>query len=161
MSIKIYILILVDVRYIDPTFVKLFQTAQLIIEYLLHSQGFLVSQRQQLTSQLADIQAKCADITHKNETQASQLLSAKKETRALRKTVYAFQIASKMPNHLGNIGATTGYHVRPSNLLLLLIHCLIFPIPYRNEINLFFTHLHIFLHLIIFLANGTSYLLEM
>ncbi|KAJ3289743.1 Zinc finger protein dzip1, partial [Borealophlyctis nickersoniae] len=101
-----------DLRYVDPNFMKLFQLAQLMIEYLLHSQDFLAGSRQQLIEELEVVSSRAQMLTDTNEKQAAELNALKKESRIVRKTLYAYQLMAKMPGGLGSTQPTviTAYH---------------------------------------------------
>ncbi|KAI9337179.1 hypothetical protein DFJ73DRAFT_763505 [Zopfochytrium polystomum] len=90
-----------DVRYVDPNFLKLYKTAQLIIEYLLHSQDYLADQRSELIADLDAVEEKLDVVTDKFERQATEISALKKENRTLRKTLYAYQLMAKVPGAPG------------------------------------------------------------
>ncbi|KAJ3065011.1 Zinc finger protein dzip1, partial [Quaeritorhiza haematococci] len=94
-----------DLRYADPNIVKLFQIAQLIIEYLLHSQEYLADTHKALTEECEQSSQKCRTLTETTEKQASEIATLKKETRALRKTLCAYQLVAKLPNGIGAQGS--------------------------------------------------------
>ncbi|KND02813.1 uncharacterized protein SPPG_01894 [Spizellomyces punctatus DAOM BR117] len=109
-----------DLR-LDPTYIKLFQLSQLTIEYLLHSQDYLLDHRKVLTDQVEELRERLAGLTKECESQKSELGGMKKETRILRKSLYAYQLMTKMPGvgsgvagHINNATTTTTtYHRCP------------------------------------------------
>ncbi|KAJ3106668.1 Zinc finger protein dzip1 [Phlyctochytrium planicorne] len=100
-----------DVRYVDPNFVKLFQISQLIIEYLLHSQDYLNEHREKLVEECDGANKEMEMIKVAYDKEAIELKNLRKENRALRKTVYAYQLMVKVPGE-GTKGAVTipAYH---------------------------------------------------
>jgi hypothetical protein len=44
-----------ELHDVDPNVLKLFQIAQMIIEFLLHSQNYLLKQRDHLTSEIEEL----------------------------------------------------------------------------------------------------------
>ncbi|KAH6580442.1 hypothetical protein BASA50_001727 [Batrachochytrium salamandrivorans] len=64
-----------DLRYIDPSFVKLFQLSQLITEFLLHSQDYLADQRDGLASEIEKTKAQLAETVAINNKQRCTLCS--------------------------------------------------------------------------------------
>ncbi len=61
-----------DLRYVDPNIVKLFQLSQLVIEYLLHSQEYLIINRQQLSDEKVAVQTKLASLSEQFEKMVNQ-----------------------------------------------------------------------------------------
>ncbi|KAI8921456.1 Iguana/Dzip1-like DAZ-interacting protein N-terminal-domain-containing protein [Entophlyctis helioformis] len=100
-----------DLRYIDPNFVKLFRLAQMMIEYLLHSQDYLADQRAELRQELDELR-----LIHRQDTESIEALTAdsdaaKKELRTLRKTLYAYQLVAKLPGGISqNTSSQAVYH---------------------------------------------------
>ncbi|KNE65132.1 hypothetical protein AMAG_19436 [Allomyces macrogynus ATCC 38327] len=86
-----------DLRYTDPNFVKLFQLAQLVIEYLLHCQDVLHSSDQDARRQATELAAEVDHLQQQNEKQLLEIYALKKETKSLKKTIFAYQIMTKTP----------------------------------------------------------------
>ncbi|KNE54236.1 hypothetical protein AMAG_00226 [Allomyces macrogynus ATCC 38327] len=86
-----------DLRYTDPNFVKLFQLAQLVIEYLLHCQDVLHSSDQGARRQATEFAAEVDHLQQQNEKQLLEIYALKKETKSLKKTIFAYQIMTKTP----------------------------------------------------------------
>nr|KAJ3419335.1 Zinc finger protein dzip1 [Polyrhizophydium stewartii] len=100
-----------DVRYIDPNFIKLFQLAQLIIEFLLHSQEYLVDQRDEAEAELESLRGRYAKAASEQEKQEAESAAMKKELKTLRKTLYAYQLVAKLPGGLSQNNTTQAvYH---------------------------------------------------
>ncbi|KAJ3214155.1 EF-hand domain-containing member C2 [Dinochytrium kinnereticum] len=102
-----------DVRYVDPNFIKLFQLSQLIIEYLLHSQDYLSEHREKLLEECETMSAEMESIKSMYDKEVIETKALKKENRALRKTIYAYQLMVKVPtSSQGNNHAVTvsSYH---------------------------------------------------
>jgi hypothetical protein len=86
-----------DLRYTDPNIVKLFTISQLCIEYLLYSQDALAERKAELESEAKTLKD-AAEKLNKDKTKLTdEIAGVKKENRALRKTVYAYQLMTKMP----------------------------------------------------------------
>ncbi|KAL2912149.1 hypothetical protein HK105_208350 [Polyrhizophydium stewartii] len=104
-----------DVRYIDPNFIKLFQLAQLIIEFLLHSQEYLVDQRDEAEAELESLRGRYAKAASEQEKQEAESAAMKKELKTLRKTLYAYQLVAKLPGGLSQNNTTQAvYHAASS-----------------------------------------------
>ncbi|KAJ8329817.1 hypothetical protein O5D80_002011 [Batrachochytrium dendrobatidis] len=100
-----------DLRCIDSNFVKLFQLSQLIVEFLLHSQDFLVDQRNECSSELELFKSKYNKTFELNEKLTTEAAQTKKEMRALRKTLYAYQLVAKLPGGISqNASIAATYH---------------------------------------------------
>eukprot|EP00158_Paraphelidium_tribonemae_P009673 Partr_v1_DN28927_c4_g1_i4_m25223 putative DAZ interacting protein len=116
----------------DPNYIKLFQLSQLIAEYLLHcqvcsslsrlssdcsyvSKSTLVATQAHAQNEQQVADRTTAQLTANYREMESQLAACTKENRALKKTVYAFQLWSKIPGGVGNnanppvAGASTHY----------------------------------------------------
>lgn len=80
-----------DVRLVDPNFVKIFKLAQMIIEYLLHSQEFLTSKLSGFENRLKhaeqDHEATKAELGKQKE----ELMAVKKESHKRKKLLIAQQ----------------------------------------------------------------------
>lgn len=86
--------------YPETNFVKVFSLAQLIIEYMLHSQAYLASRRSAIERKtvLASSEAKRLMGELQQALDAADAL--RKENRQLKKTVYAYQFCAKLPGGL-------------------------------------------------------------
>eukprot|EP00158_Paraphelidium_tribonemae_P009666 Partr_v1_DN28927_c4_g1_i11_m25253 putative DAZ interacting protein len=99
----------------DPNFIKLFQLSQLIAEYLLHCQSTLVATQAHAQNEQQVADQTRSQLTANYREMETQLAACTKENRALKKTVYAFQLWSKIPGGVGNnanppvAGASTHY----------------------------------------------------
>lgn len=65
---------LIDLRYVDPNIVKLFQLSQLLIEYLLHSQEYLIVNRQQVLDDIANLRKRHSDLMEEHDKVVSFLM---------------------------------------------------------------------------------------
>ncbi|KAI8822558.1 uncharacterized protein EV422DRAFT_566237 [Fimicolochytrium jonesii] len=92
-------------RYADPNFIKLIQLSQLTIEYLLHCQNYLLDQRQSLAGQTEALNGSVVRMRAENAKQSAEIQALRKETRVLRKSMYAYQLMTKMPGELGPAAA--------------------------------------------------------
>ncbi|KAJ3152978.1 Zinc finger protein dzip1 [Geranomyces michiganensis] len=90
-----------DLRYPDPNIVKLIKLAQLTIEYLLHSQQYLLNHRRALTSQAENLGRNLSQLRGEHTKQNAEIASLKKETRVLRKSMYAYQLMTKLSGGIG------------------------------------------------------------
>ncbi|KAI8912098.1 hypothetical protein DFJ77DRAFT_512157 [Powellomyces hirtus] len=90
-----------DLRYPDQNIVKLLQLAQLTIEYLLHSQQYLLDHRRALTTQAENLGSTLAQLRGEHAKQNAEVAALKKETRILRKSMYAYQLMTKLPGGIG------------------------------------------------------------
>ncbi|KAJ3033550.1 Zinc finger protein dzip1, partial [Rhizophlyctis rosea] len=98
-------------RYVDQNFLKVFQLAQLIIEYLLHSQDYLADTNRSLTDENSALKHQFDAICSTCDKQTVELAALKKETRAMRKTLYAYQLMTKVPGGSGGRGGVVAcYH---------------------------------------------------
>ncbi|KAI8848473.1 Iguana/Dzip1-like DAZ-interacting protein N-terminal-domain-containing protein [Chytridium lagenaria] len=101
-----------DLRYVDPNFIKLFQLSQLIIEYLLHSQDYLSDHREKLVEECDILARDLESLRAVHEREDSEVKNLRKENRALRKTIYAYQLMVKVPTSTNGGGPVTvsSYH---------------------------------------------------
>ena len=115
----------------DPNFLKLFKISQLIIEYLLHSQDYLAEHRAALLRDVEDLETKLDVLTDTCEKQTLDSTALKRETRTLKKTLYAYQLMAKIPGACADpqTPVTTSYHVEC--LMFLLIVLLFFLFVFR------------------------------
>ncbi|RKO89786.1 Iguana/Dzip1-like DAZ-interacting protein N-terminal-domain-containing protein, partial [Blyttiomyces helicus] len=104
-----------DLRYVDPNFIKLFQLSQLMVEYLLHSQDYLAGERLLLAENLETVGKKLEVTLGEHEKQSADLGTLKKELRAVKKTLYVYQLMARVPGGLGsNAGpSVASYHRCP------------------------------------------------
>ncbi|KAI3644200.1 hypothetical protein MP228_010364 [Amoeboaphelidium protococcarum] len=86
---------------VDPNFVKLFKLAQMSIEYLLHSQNYLINKHQSSVSNSQGGNGKhkqsLTQLEQESKEKSEQISSLRKEVKALKRTVYAYQLWSKIP----------------------------------------------------------------
>ncbi|KAJ3156974.1 Zinc finger protein dzip1 [Geranomyces variabilis] len=98
-----------DLRYPDQNIVKLIKLAQLTIEYLLHSQQYLLNHRRALTTQTENLGRNLAQLRAEHAKQGAEVASLKKETRVLRKSMYAYQLMTKLPGGIGQPAPTPAH----------------------------------------------------
>lgn len=91
--------------HVDPNFIKLFRLAQLIIEYLLHTQQYLSEQGDVFEQKLQDVQQELEASRASLSSKEEELKAVKKENRKRRKVIEAYQ-------DMMNAGAT-GLHACP------------------------------------------------
>jgi hypothetical protein len=95
--------------------------AQLTIEYLLYSQDRLTGNRRQLQDALVSEGERESQLAKQVQTLELQLAQFAKENRQLKKTVYAYQLWSKVPGGLTNQQpVVSAYHVRLSTIFLFV-----------------------------------------
>ncbi|KAJ3411897.1 hypothetical protein HDV05_001532 [Chytridiales sp. JEL 0842] len=99
-----------DIRYVDPNYIKLFKVSQMIIEYLLHSQDYLADHRATLIEDLATVEQKLELLTDTYDKQCVEFNAMKRENRTLKKTLYAYQLMTRVPNSNGEPVAVASYH---------------------------------------------------
>lgn len=92
-----------DLRHVDPNVIKMFHLAQLIIEYQLHSQEFLISQRDRADADTNSANSKISELTTQNTLLTTQLSESKKELKALKKTLNIYQLMAKLPTGGGGM----------------------------------------------------------
>ena len=80
-----------DLRMIDPNFVKLFKLAQLTIEYLLHSQEYLTGVVGSFEEKIKAAQEESAKAKEELENQKKELTDVKKESHKRKKLLIAQQ----------------------------------------------------------------------
>lgn len=80
-----------DVRLVDPNFVKIFKLAQMIIEYLLHSQEFLTSKLSGFESRLKQAEQEHEATKTELAKQKEELVAVKKESHKRKKLLIAQQ----------------------------------------------------------------------
>lgn len=79
----------------DPAFLKVFQLAQLTIEYLLHGQKYLVDSRAAALSRAINAEATAAQATAAAEAASKELASLRKEARVQRRNLAAYEVLLK------------------------------------------------------------------
>ncbi|KAL7746474.1 hypothetical protein RI367_008124 [Sorochytrium milnesiophthora] len=102
-----------DVRHLDSNYVKLYQLAQMIIEYLLYCQTMLRENEAALVAQLDHTRHELDSAKDLMEKHLAQMFEVKKENRFLKKTVYAYQMVSKLPGFAAGpatVGGAVTYH---------------------------------------------------
>ncbi|RKO99910.1 hypothetical protein CXG81DRAFT_20068 [Caulochytrium protostelioides] len=86
-----------DLRDVDPNVLKVLQLAQLTIEYLLHCQATRQAEGDDLAAALSRADVLSATQADRNDALEAALHDLKKENRQLRKTLYAYQMVTKLP----------------------------------------------------------------
>ncbi|CDS37418.1 daz interacting protein 1 [Echinococcus multilocularis] len=81
----------IDTRYVDTNFIKLFQLAQLLIEYLLYSQDYLTNTVDSLRLENETIKKETEALKKRLEQQAQRLTSTQKECHRRRLLLLAQQ----------------------------------------------------------------------
>nr|CDS19363.1 daz interacting protein 1 [Echinococcus granulosus] len=81
----------IDTRYVDTNFIKLFQLAQLLIEYLLYSQDYLTNTVDSLRLENETIKKETDALKKRLEQQAQRLTSTRKECHRRRLLLLAQQ----------------------------------------------------------------------
>ncbi|KAL5964281.1 Zinc finger protein DZIP1L [Taenia solium] len=81
----------IDTRYVDTNFIKLFQLAQLLIEYLLYSQDYLTNTIDSLRLENETIKKETDALKKRLEQQAQRLTSTRKECHRRRLLLLAQQ----------------------------------------------------------------------
>ncbi|VDM33937.1 unnamed protein product [Hydatigera taeniaeformis] len=81
----------IDTRYVDTNFIKLFQLAQLLIEYLLYSQDYLTNTVDSLRLENETIKKETDVLKKRLEQQAQRLTSTRKECHRRRLLLLAQQ----------------------------------------------------------------------
>ncbi|TPX34188.1 hypothetical protein SmJEL517_g03055 [Synchytrium microbalum] len=94
-----------DLRFVDPNFVKLFKLSQLMVEYLLHTQDYLVEDRRCVAEELERASASAADAIKVTDSHLNEIAVLRKDNRMLRKSLFAYQIMAKLPNGPGHPGS--------------------------------------------------------
>ncbi|KAJ3192960.1 Zinc finger protein dzip1 [Irineochytrium annulatum] len=84
-----------DIRYVDPNFVKLFQLAQLIIEYLLHSQDYLAETRSKLTSETEKARKELSTLKEQHERQSLAFVAMRKQMRVLKRNQSMYETMAR------------------------------------------------------------------
>lgn len=90
---------------------KLFQLAQLIIEFLLYTQTDLIEKNNAINEANQNLKLNMDELNAKLTSQGVQLESGKKEIKTLKKTVYAYELMTKMPGTQANQASDVIYHV--------------------------------------------------
>ncbi|KAI8802569.1 Iguana/Dzip1-like DAZ-interacting protein N-terminal-domain-containing protein [Cladochytrium replicatum] len=86
-----------DLRQIDPNMIKLFQLSQLIIEYLLYSQDYLSHSYQTASEELKQVTESNTELQGTLNTVMGELDAAKRDNKTLKKGLFAYQVAAKLP----------------------------------------------------------------
>ncbi|ETW03865.1 hypothetical protein H310_05215 [Aphanomyces invadans] len=79
-------------QYSDEYFLKLFQIAQLTVEYLLNVQESLVVHAEELESQCDQIQHECAVLAEENESVDAELRHLKQEIKQKQNTISTYEL---------------------------------------------------------------------
>jgi predicted RNase H-like nuclease (RuvC/YqgF family) len=109
-----------DLRHVDPNIVKLFQLSQLIIEYQLHSQEYLVSQKSGVDQENAEAIKKSMNLMNENTALKTELADSKKEMKTLKKTLNVYQLMAKLPAGGGHGAPATLQSYNVSRHLLMV-----------------------------------------
>ncbi|KAK3744300.1 hypothetical protein RRG08_030385 [Elysia crispata] len=80
-----------DIRSIDPNFVKLFKLAQLTIEYLLHSQEYLTSLCSSMEDKCKQSEQETEKVKTELDTLQKEMVEVKKESHKRKKLLIAQQ----------------------------------------------------------------------
>ncbi|KAJ3253839.1 Zinc finger protein dzip1l [Boothiomyces macroporosus] len=99
-----------DLESVDPNMLKLFQLAQLIIEFLLYTQTDLIEKNNAINEANQNLKLNMDELNAKLTSQGVQLESGKKEIKTLKKTVYAYELMTKMPGTQANQAPDVIYH---------------------------------------------------
>jgi hypothetical protein len=91
-----------DLRHVDPNIVKLFQLSQLIIEYQLHSQEYLIAQKVGVDDEHQESTKKNLVLADENKALKTELTEMRKEMKSLKKTLNVYQLMAKLPGGSGN-----------------------------------------------------------
>jgi hypothetical protein len=86
---------------VDPNMLKLFQIAQLIIEFLLHSQSCILKERNEIIEQFKLATETTASLEEEIAVKRRELDDSKKELKSLKKTLFVYEIMSKKPGIQG------------------------------------------------------------
>nr|CAH8874678.1 unnamed protein product [Trichobilharzia regenti] len=81
----------IDTRYIDTNFIKLFQLAQLLIEYLLYSQDYLTTSLDSLKEQNQELNKKCEKLKQQLQEKTNRLTLTRRECHRRRLLLMAQQ----------------------------------------------------------------------
>ncbi|KAJ3320558.1 Zinc finger protein dzip1 [Boothiomyces sp. JEL0866] len=103
-------LVTLDLETVDPNMLKLFQLAQLIIEFLLYTQTDLIQKNNATIDTNNNLKIDIDQLNSKLVTQQTQLESGRKEIKTLKKAVYAYELMTKMPGAQPNAAPDVIYH---------------------------------------------------
>ncbi|KAI9098282.1 Iguana/Dzip1-like DAZ-interacting protein N-terminal-domain-containing protein [Phlyctochytrium arcticum] len=103
---------------IDPNYIKIFQLAQMVIEYLVHSQDYLIDSRKALAERAQAFMSELEQTRASNNSYKTEMAALRKETRVLKKSLYAFQIMTKLSHPINSVLPTAAnnsasYHKCP------------------------------------------------
>ena len=98
----------IECEDIDPNMVKLFRLSQMIIEYLLHSQSFLLSERDGMSRKFEESRIELQNTRLELEKSKQDAVNIKKDLKIAKKTVYAYDMMAKLRQEQG--GATIERH---------------------------------------------------
>lgn len=76
-----------DTRMMDPNFIKLFKLSQFMIEYLVHSQGYLTDVIANIENQLNTALNQNEEFKKQNEKTQKELIEVKKENKKRKKMI--------------------------------------------------------------------------
>ena len=96
---------------VDPNMVKLFKMAQLIIEFLLHSQSFLLKERVEEQKYLKLTTETNGTLKKQVEQLTTNVEESRKELKSLKKTLFVYELMSKVPGGANGKQSTASYHV--------------------------------------------------
>ncbi|KAJ3356224.1 hypothetical protein HDU91_005569 [Kappamyces sp. JEL0680] len=96
----------------DPNLVKLFQISQLIVEFLLHSQSFLLNSQQSLQDQILALERQLERESDGAAKLRRECDEKHKEVKTLKKALFAYELVAKMPGSGGRAPShsTVSYH---------------------------------------------------
>ena len=83
----------------DQNLIKLFKLAQICSEYLLYQRDTNESELNRLQVKLKELESKSHLVSSTKTQQSLELDTLKKENKMLKKTVYAYQMAHKLPGN--------------------------------------------------------------
>ncbi|ETV64718.1 hypothetical protein H257_18434 [Aphanomyces astaci] len=104
-------------QYSDEYFLKLFQIAQLTVEYLLNVQESLVMHTEELESQCEQVQHDCAALADENESVDAELRLLKQEIKQKQNTISTYELMLLTRQHQAPpVPPPSQGHLPPSTL---------------------------------------------
>eukprot|EP00835_Amoeboradix_gromovi_P001992 NODE_103_length_20051_cov_0.229401.p4 type:complete len:552 gc:universal NODE_103_length_20051_cov_0.229401:17830-16175(-) len=86
-------------RFQDINLIKLFKLSQLLNEYLMTKNKHVQERNNELEKSLSEVEYSMKDLKNNRLNQNNEYEDLKKENKLLKKTVYAYQMAHKLPNN--------------------------------------------------------------
>lgn len=80
---------------LDVNFVKLYKLSQMIIEYLLHSQRYLLNEKQEYTLQYKEIKQNTDKLNDEKQKLKLEMDDLKKIIKGHKKTLFAYELLNK------------------------------------------------------------------